>query len=128
MHIWNILHQFCYFQDIGWFCRSATEKDIFTHRRANLIKNQAWIQNSAITFTAILLNLLCKFEKLANVSLSCLVPQPSAEVNKEGKYYLNIFLISSTLQDDYFSNHHSPRHHKSWGRHLIRLKNKTPFK
>lgn len=65
LHIWNILNQFCYFQDAGLFCRSTTEKDIFTHRRANLIKNQPWIQNSAITFTARLLNWLCKFEKLA---------------------------------------------------------------
>lgn len=65
LHIWNILNQFCYFQDSGWFCRSTTEKDIFTHRRANLIKNQPWIQNSAITFTATLLNWLCKFENLA---------------------------------------------------------------
>lgn len=65
LHICNILNQCCYFQDIGWFCRSTTEKDVFTHRRANLIKNQAWIQNSAITFTATLLNWLGKFEKLA---------------------------------------------------------------
>jgi len=28
-----------------------------------------------------------------------MVPQLSAEVNKEGKHYLNIFLISTALQD-----------------------------
>lgn len=113
LHIWNILHQFCSLQGTGWFCRSTTEKDIFTHRRANLIKNQAGIQTSAITFTATLLNLLCKFEKLAKCFPQPFGPSSFCRGKQRRKTLFKYLPYLQTLQDDYFSNHHSPKHHTS---------------